>query len=641
MTQPPDPRSPLHLADQSVRPPAVPAPTPSRFTPLLLGVVGLSLLPALALTAQRVAYEKSQKTAALVMDYPALVTQAKRYGQTPQQLLDRYKALGVNGVAVYEDTIGSLQQRGEIFLKNGYDLMADNPALGLNPASVYMRGEPGLVESLRRRYSVPTRNVTIAGQPWVEWPTDPTYLPAGPDNKLIGNLKAQGLALVYRPYYDAAVPVNKVGTDWPDVPFIAFTDDEVIGARTPELLAQVDRAMGKRLPAIIEGNIQKGLDTLVLNHGGARLFAVAPSWQNALDPLDVASKYNLAARERAQRLLYLRPYPTINETEAMLTRTRELLQKSGVQLTTPQISFYNPNPLLQALSLVGPLAALLLLGLSLPLRRLGQVLAGLTALAAFGLNALQPFAGAALVAAVTFPALGLVLRRERVTDWFIATALSLVGVVFVSALGATHNSTLGLEPFRGVGLTLLLPLLLVAASFLPRQDIRKTVSDIYSAPIKLGDILVMGLGLGLLMMVFERRGNATGGSTSQFEASLRRDIQDTIVRPRFKEVGAHPLAILGLSGKLPGYFSALMLLGGVMGQASVLNTFSHFHTPFLISAARCFLGLGIGLVVGLLLTALVGWIMKWWQRQSQASDSQTSQSQASQSQASQPWREVN
>ena len=204
------------------------------------------------------------------------------------------------------------------------------------------------------------------------------------------------------------------------------------------------------------------------------------------------------------------------------------------------------------------------------------------------------------------------MRRSKVTDWFLATGLSLMGVVFVSALGASHNSTLGLEPFRGVGLTLLLPLLLVAASFLPRQDIRTTVSNIYNAPIKLGDIAVMGLGLALLTLVFERRGNATGGSASDFEASLRRDIQDSIVRPRFKEVAAHPLAILGLSGKLPGYFSALMLLGGVMGQASILNTFSHFHTPFLISATRCFIGLGIGLLVGVLLVQAVQLGLKVW-----------------------------
>ncbi len=579
----------------------------------LLGLVLLSFLPALALTFQRVSYERSQKTSALVMDYPAMVTQARRYGLEPQALLDKYKALGVNGVAIYEDTIASLEQRGEVYMKNGSDLAADFPRQGVKTNAVYMKSNsPAVLESLRGRYTIPTREVTIGGNRWLEWPTDPRYLPAGPDNALVDNLKRQGLVLVYRPYNDEAVPTARVGSDWPAVPFIAFTGDEVIGARTPELLAQVDKALGQRLPAIIEGNIQKELDTLVEHHGGVRLFAVAPSWQNTLNPLDVASKYNLAARERGQRLLYLRPYPTINETETMLTRTKELLAKSGVQITAPKVSFYQPSGLLRALSMLGPMAALLLLGLSYPLRRLGLVMAGLTLLLAFGINKFSPFGGAALLAAVTFPALGLVLRRMKVTDWFIATGLSLVGVVFVSALGASQSSTLGLEPFRGVGLTLLVPLLLVAASFLPRQDIRTTVANIYNAPIKLGDIAVMGLGLALLMLVFERRGNATGGSTSSFEASLRRDIQDSVVRPRFKEVGAHPLAILGLSGKLPGYFSALMLLGGVMGQASILNTFSHFHTPFLISATRCFIGLGIGLLVGLVLVWAVQLVINLW-----------------------------
>lgn len=579
----------------------------------LLGLVLLSFIPALILTFQRIAYERAQKTTALVMDYPALVTQARRYGLEPQALLDKYKALGVNGIALYEDTIASLQQRGEVYLKNGADLAADNPGRGVKTNAVYMRAtDMQAAEELTKRYTIPTRDVTIAGQRWIEWPTDPSYLPAGPNKALVEDLKKQGLVLVYRPYSDEAVPTDKVGTDWPDVPFIAFTGDEVIGARTPELLAQVNKQLGNRLPAIIEGNIQKGLDTLVTSHGGARLFAVAPSWQNSLDPLDVASKYNLAARERGQRLLYLRPYPTINETEAMLGRTKELMAKSGVQVTDPKVGFYNPSGVLKALSIIGPVLALLLLGLSYPLRRLGLLAAAGTLLLAFGLNALHPFEGAALVAAVTFPALGLVLRRNKITDWFLATGLSLVGVIFVSALGASRGSTLGLEPFKGVGLTLLLPLLLVAASFLPKQDIRKTIADVYNAPIKMGDILVMGLGLALLMMVFERRGNATGGTTSQFEASLRRDVQDSIVRPRFKEIGAHPLAILGLSGKLPGYFSALMILGGVMGQASILNTFSHFHTPFLISATRCFIGLGLGLLFGLILVAAVQFALNLW-----------------------------
>lgn len=609
----PEPSSRAALQTDTRRTAGVPEADHHPLTLPLLGMLLLSFLPALILTIQRVSYEQAQKTTALVMDYPALVTQARRYGLEPQALLDKYKALGVNGVALYEDTIASLEQRGDVYLKNGADLAADFPRAGVKTNAVYMRANNlAVAEALTKRFTIPTREVVVGGQRWIEWPSDPRYLPAGPNTALVDDLKKQNLVLVYRPYSDEAVPVNKVGSDWPDVPFIAFTGEEVIGARTPELLSQVDQALGKRLPAIIEGNIQKGMKTLVEHHGGARLFAVSPSWQNTLSPLDVASKYNLAARERGQRLLYLRPYPTINETEDLLTRTTKLLANSGIKVTVPQVTFFQPSSLLRALSVLGPLIALLMLGLNYPLRRLGLVAAGLTLLLCFGLNTLHPFESAALTAAVTFPALGLVLRRSKVTDWFLATGLSLMGVVFVSALGASRGSTLGLEPFRGVGLTLLLPLLLVAASFLPRQDIRKTVAGIYNAPIKLGDIAVMGLGLVLIATVYERRGNATGGSASDFETSLRRDVQDSIIRPRFKEVAAHPLAILGLSQRLPGYFSLLMLLAGVMGQASILNTFSHFHTPFLISAARCFIGLGLGLVMGLVLVKLVEGGIRLW-----------------------------
>lgn len=580
-------------------PASLPPATRHPWTPLLLGLIALSLIPALLLAFQRVQYEQAQKTAAMVMDYPALVVQARRFGLEPQALLDKYKALGVNGVALYEDTIASLEQRGEVYLKNGSDLAADFPGQGIKTNAVYMRAAtPAIAEELRGRYTIPTRDVQIAGRTWVEWPSDPRFLPAGPDTAAVNDFKKQGLVVVYRPYQDDAVPTPKVGADWPDVPFIAFTGDQVIGARTPELLAQVDKALGKRLPAIIEGNIQKGLDELVPTHGGVRLFALAPSYQNQLEPLDVASKYNLAARERGMRLLYLRPYPTVNETEDMLGRTQELLKRSGVKLDLPQVGTFAPSLLLKALSMIGPLAALLLLGLSFPLTRLGVVAAGVVVLLAFGLNTLHPFESAALVAAVAFPALGLVLRRSKVTDWFLATGLSLVGILFVSALGASRESTLGLEPFRGVGLTLLLPLTLVALSFLPRQDIRKTAADIYAAPIRLGDVAVMALGFVLLSLVYERRGNATGGSASTFEASLRREVQDSIIRPRFKEIAAHPLALLGLSGTLPGYFSGLLILAGVVGQSSILNTFSHFHTPFLISAARVFIGLGLGLLLG-------------------------------------------
>ncbi|MBB5233758.1 hypothetical protein HNQ09_001188 [Deinococcus budaensis] len=609
----PHPALPAQRGAGGTPAPATPAPpaTRHRLTWPLLSLTLLSLIPALVLAWQRVAFEQGEKTVALVMDYPAMAVQAQRVGLTPQQLLDRYKALGVNGAAVYEDVIGNLEQRGEVYVRRGADLAAENPGAGVDPQAAYMRAlRPGGLDGLSGRYTIPTREVQIGGQTWLEWPTDPSFLPAGPNEALIASLKAQGLVTLYRPYDDVAV--RAPGADWPDVPFVAFTGDEVIGARTPERLAQIDRAMGRRLPALIEGSEQRGLDTLIENRGAARMFALNPSWQNRLGPEEVASKYALAARERGHRLLYLRPFPTVNETEDFLRRTSTLLERSGVTVGAPVIRPFAPDGTLRALSLLGPLAALVLLGLSFPLPRLGLLVAGGLGLGALALNGLDPFAGTALIAALTFPALGLVLRRSRVTDWFLATGLSLVGVLFVSALGANRESVLGLEPFRGVGLTLLVPLVLVGLSFLPRQDLRQTARDLYHAPIKLGDVAVMGLGLAVFALVFLRRGNTSSVGVSSTEAQLRQDLQDTIIRPRFKELAGHPLALVGLSGALPGYFSLMLILGGVIGQASILNTFSHFHTPLLISAARCFIGLGVGLLLGLIAIPVVRWLLRLW-----------------------------
>ncbi|GGL14949.1 hypothetical protein GCM10010844_37260 [Deinococcus radiotolerans] len=605
MTQPADPTPPTATGM------TVPAPTRHPLTPLLLGLIFLSAIPALILAFGRVSYEQSQKTAALVMDYPAVVTQARRFGRDPQELLAHYQSLGVNGVGMYEDVIGNLAQRGELYLKSGADLRAETGDAAVSPRNFYLRSlKPGVAESLPARYTIPTRTVQVDGQTWTEWPTDPTFLPVGPDEQLLQQLKARGLMPVYRPYADDAV--REPGADWPDVPFVLFNGEEVIGARTPELLAQINERLGQRVPALIEATPQRGLDTLVATHGGARTFSVNAAWQNRLDPITLASKYNLAARERSMRLLYVRPYPTINETDDLLRRTTELLGKSGVKITQPVIEPFHENTLLRTLSLIGPVAALLLLGLSFPLLRLGLIAAAASGLLALVMNKFNPYAGVALIAAVTFPALGLVLRRARMSDWFIATGLSLTGVLFVSALGATKDSVLGLEPFRGVGLTLLLPLLLVAASFLPRQDLRKTISDVYGAPIKLGDILIMAIAAGVFALVFLRRGNTTGAGVSDTEAKIRQDLQDTLVRPRFKEMAGHPLGLLGLSGVLPGYFGALLILGGVVGQSSILNTFSHFHTPLLISAQRCFLGLGVGLIAGLIMVQLVRAALHLW-----------------------------
>ena len=593
--------------------PLLPTPTRHRLTLPLLALIALSLIPALILAASRVQFEAAQKTVSLVMDYSALTAQANLNGIAPLDLLARYRTLGVNGLAVYEDTIATLENRAAIYKQPGTELAIKYPGQGVNPQKTYMRDLSGgrEVARLRSRYSIPTSTQVIGGQTWTVWPTDPSFLPAGPNLPLIATLKKLGYVLVYRPY-DSPV-VKAPGADWPDVPFLAFNDTEVIGARDPALLEQIKGRLGKRVPAIIEFNPQKGLDELIMGQPGIRLFSINGAWQDLLTPADVSSKFVLAARERSHKLLYARPFKTIPETETFLNSVTSGLDKWGIKIGTPVPAAYQPSALLRWLCVLGPLAAIVLIGLSYPLVRLGLIMAGLGLLLALGLNGGQPFPGFALVAAISFPALGLVLRRGDKRDWFVATGFSLVGVLFVSALGASRDSMLGLDPFKGVGLTLLFPLLLVALSFLPRQDIRKTAYQIYSTPLKLGDILVLLLVAGVVALVYLRRGNATGVGVSDAEAKVREALQDSIIRPRFKEVAGHPLLLLGLARILPGYVTLLLLLGGVVGQASMLNTFSHFHTPLLISFERVLIGLGVGLLFGYVLVYLVTLALRLWQ----------------------------
>ena len=591
----------------------LPAPNRHALTPVLLLLIALSLIPALILAAGRVRFEGAQKTVSVVMDYSALTAQANLNGLAPLDLLARFRTLGVNGVSVFEDTIATLENRAAIFKEQGTVLAMRFPGENVNPLLTYMRDLRGgsEVARLAGRYSIPTRTQVIGGQTWTVWPTDPSFLPAGPNVALISALKAQGYVTVYRPYDNLSV--KSPGSDWPDVPFLAFTDNQVIGARDPALLSQIRARLGRRVPAIIEFTPQKGMDELIVGRPAVRLFSISGAWQDLLTPPEVSSKFVLAARERSHKLLYVRPFRTIAETESFLKSLKTGLDKWGIAIGTPVAAAYEPSTVLRWLCVVGPLAALLLIALSYPLVRLGLTVAALGLLVSLGLNGTQLFSGFALVSAISFPALGLVTRRERVSDWFVATGFSLVGVLFVSALGASRDSMLGLDPFRGVGLTLLAPIGLVALSFLPRQDIRKTVSQIYATPLKLGDVIIMVLGTAAFALVFLRRGNTSAVGVSDAEAKVRQGLQDSIIRPRFKELLGHPLLLLGLSGILPGYFTLLLLLGGVVGQASILNTFSHFHTPLLISFQRAFIGLGAGLLLGYATVYAVRLVLRLWQ----------------------------
>jgi len=77
------------------------------------------------------------------------------------------------------------------------------------------------------------------------------------------------------------------------------------------------------------------------------------------------------------------------------------------------------------------------------------------------------------------------------------------------------------------------------------------------------------------------------------------------VRPRTKEfLLGHPLLLLLFYlGFRDNRFQPL-LLAGVIGQVSLVNTYAHIHTPLLVSLLRSFNGLWLGIIGGLVLIVM-------------------------------------
>ena len=215
-----------------------------------------------------------------------------------------------------------------------------------------------------------------------------------------------------------------------------------------------------------------------------------------------------------------------------------------------------------------------------------------------------------MLAALVFPVLGFLGPRNGLWMWARSLGYALLGAVFLSALGSTEEALSGLAPFKGVSLTLLVPPLLVAYSFL-EKDFKEALTRLFLHPVRLGEVALGGLALGLLLLALLRRGN-DAPIVPELELKLRALLQDVMVRPRFKEVFGHALFPLALLLPWPRWVQNGLLFLASLGIASILNTFSHYHTPLPISFFRVLNGALLGLSLGLVGVILVRRLGAWW-----------------------------
>ncbi len=561
----------------------------------------LSLIPALILAWQRIQFERDYDIVGLTIDYQDLVIQSRENGLTEDDLLKKYQALGIKGISLYEASLSRLVQQDRAVFRDGSSWRNERLSLGQDVSQIrsreyYLRSlVPGVAERFTAKYRYATRNVSIDGANWIAFPLDVAGLPAGPDLALIQKLEGMGFFVVYRPF-EASSLVDP-GADFPKVPFIVYAGDQVTGNSTKQKLETLVKRSASFVTGVVESVDQAGLTDIAKVNPVVRVFAIPAAWQALLTPEEVAGKFVLAARERNHRLLYIRPFQRIDDTETFLQKIGEGLDRAKLKLGTPTPLEFKQDELLRRLSLIGPLLALALFATVFSSQILGVVVAACVLALSFLFGGFAS-SGEALLAAIVFPVLGFALAREKLLDWGRACGITLMGAFFISALGAGRNEVLALEPFRGVALTLVMPPLLIALTMLPKQDIRKTVRDLWNTPVNLGVIAIIAAAAAAVALVVLRRGNATGAGVSVTEAKVRAALQDQIIRPRTKELLLHAPAMLALTKLLPPWTNNLLLIAGVIGQGSIVDTFAHYHTPLLISLQRTVNGIFLGGLIG-------------------------------------------
>ncbi|RLE38499.1 hypothetical protein DRJ23_04680 [Candidatus Acetothermia bacterium] len=183
------------------------------------------------------------------------------------------------------------------------------------------------------------------------------------------------------------------------------------------------------------------------------------------------------------------------------------------------------------------------------------------------------------------------------TGGAIASSLLLAGILSHPAF------ILKIYGFRGVKAALLIPPVGAVAIhmwrtkiglrdfFAPRDGAR------WGIGLRVGAVLLGGIAAWLILI---RSGNAPG-LAPPWERETRGLLEKLLIaRPRFKEflIGHPGLLLFGTKSGSP-FLRTGYLFFGMFGQASIMNSFAHAHTPILLTLLRTGNGLGLGLALGL------------------------------------------
>ncbi len=609
---------------------------------------------SLTVLTERARAESGYRAVELVVDYDEAAALAGATGASVAEVLQALREAGATGVGIPEDSLASLMDSGRAELgppvRGGGADRQDRVQVLLGDAETAQR----VRRNLAIKWSLPEPDAEAPDAVAVPGALrDLASVGVGWDERRVSAARGAGLRPIARPLDSPVISAQGIAT----------TFDELIGLGLEGVLFQGKFVLGNSALIsetarqieehgvdyyAVELDVQEGTQALSQALGGRviRTHSIAENELKKMTPDIAVGRFARGVRERNIRCCFVRLFLDRACADALqyncdyVRAVRDSVVGSGYLVggasPVPELNPDHRSAPLIGLGVAGgvSLLALQFLGAGFA----WAALSVLAALVCVGLPAAHPVGcdAVALLGALAFPlTAAFALRLDRpggspvwrpAAGLALATLVSTVGGLLVSALISDTLTLAKVDQFRGVKIALFLPVAVVAAVYgmqLLQDDrpLRARLAEgwararrVLAIRVTLGGALVAMALAGAAGYAVLRSGNAGASAMSGLERTAREALEFILVyRPRTKEfLIGHPALVLAAYLAARGRTLPALLLGvaASAGLTSVVNTFCHIHTPLEATLLRTLFGVVLGGLLGLCAVLAVAWALK-------------------------------
>ncbi|WP_312504946.1 DUF5693 family protein [Lysinibacillus sp.] len=610
----------------------------------LWGIIVLLLVVSSTGIMMRWNAEQSNDAYEIVIPYDEIQTADKNSDLTMDEILSSLKKAGLNTVSLEPLTLKEMEKQNLITIYEENELAAQllftpyKDAVDIAKSGYYIRVPDN--ESYRKLImdSMEPEEVQIGDEAFYFLPTSnhnfDLKTPIGYDQPAIDMISKHGLAHIFKVENADNEVANKKLVDQ----LLALKE-----ASAGRLLGQGDEAIGfgqekgnqlvEKLSDAgyyfytIESNPLKGESKIaqMTDYDMIRLHSINVNKETKLKLNASIDRTTRAVKERNIRSIFYH-IKTSGNAKENVEETIDYL--NGVHDAMPD-HFQPGEPKLfdkvavpawvtAAVLLAGILFTFIVSELVkwMPLRIVAAGFMAILAIAYFILKSTLFLQAFALIIAVLAPTYAVIKSAQGSTkmskilvQYLKAVAISLIGIVIVIGLLNGNAFMTGFATFKGVKLVYLIPIMgvllftLIEINRLADQNIKKSLSNtvtLLNKELKYWHVLLLIVVAGIGLFYISRTGNS--GSVSDLELAFRQWLENTLyVRPRTKEflIGfpffVLALYVMGINRK----WGSILLVPGVIGFLSIVNTFTHLHIPVAVSVLRTLYSVSLGFVIGL------------------------------------------